>query len=131
MPLRLLPLLLPAVLHGLPGVLPPPSSLRRTQAGLRRGVAAARVVFGPVPHLPVAAKERLHRARADGSPDVLLRLRPQAEEEEQAVPGVPAAHPVGGADLRLLRRNIYQSERSLVPLVWHAFALSIPLSVVH
>lgn len=57
-------------------------------------MAAAGVLPGPVSHLSVAAEERLHRARANRTPHILLRLRQEAEEEEQAVSGVQAAHPL-------------------------------------
>uniref|UniRef100_A0A8C8DXY8 MDM2 proto-oncogene n=1 Tax=Oryzias sinensis TaxID=183150 RepID=A0A8C8DXY8_9TELE len=78
------------------------------RAGAQRvgGVAPAGLVPGPVPHLSVAAQKRLHRPRTDGSPDVLLRLRPQAEEEEQAVSGLQDAHPVRGPHLPELRRRL-------------------------
>lgn len=54
-------------------------------------------------HLPVAAEERLHRPRADGTPHLLLRVRQEVEEEEQAVSRVPDAHPVGHPHLPKLR----------------------------
>ncbi|XP_049616409.1 E3 ubiquitin-protein ligase Mdm2 isoform X1 [Syngnathus scovelli] len=77
----------------------------RARAGAHRvgRHAAARLVPGAVPHLPVAAQERLHRPRQDGPPDVVLRVRAQAEEAQQTVSRVPPAHPGRGPHLPQLR----------------------------
>ena len=84
------------------------SSSHHPRSGAQRvgGVASAGVVPGPVSHLSVPAEERLHRPRTDRTPHSLLRLRQEAEEEEQAVSGVQAADSVGHPHLRQLRRTV-------------------------
>ncbi|KAI3367067.1 hypothetical protein L3Q82_009270 [Scortum barcoo] len=87
-----------------PPPLPPPASSHlRQRVGGPVPVAAAGLVSGPLPHLSVAAEERLHRARTYRTPHVLLHLRQEAEEEEQAVSSVQAAHPVSHPHLPQLR----------------------------
>lgn len=66
-------------------------------------MATAGLVPGALSHLSVTAKERLHCPRTNGAPDVLLRLRQEAEEEEEVVSGLQAAHPVGHPHLPQLR----------------------------
>lgn len=85
------------------------AGLQHPRAGAQRvgRVAAARVLPGPVSHLPVAAQERLHRPRTHWTPHFLLRLRQEAEEEEQDVSGVQDAHPVGGLHLLQLRWSVH------------------------
>lgn len=57
--------------------------------------------------MSVAAKEWLHRSRANWAPDFLLRLRQEAKEEEQDVSGVQDADPVGRLHLPQLRRRVH------------------------
>lgn len=57
--------------------------------------------------MSVAAQERLHRSRTNWTPNFLLRLRQEAEEEEQDVSGVQDAYPVGHLHLPRLRRRVH------------------------
>lgn len=80
-------------------------------------MASSRVLSGSVYHLSVASEERLHRSRKHGTPDVLLRVRQEAEEQEQAVSRVQAAHPVRRLNLPQLEHPRITSSISRVPSV--------------
>lgn len=62
----------------------------QARAGAHRvgRVPAAGLIPGPLSHLSVPAEERLHCPHEDGTPDDILCVRLQAEDEEQAVSGL-------------------------------------------
>jgi len=112
------------VLHRLPGAPPifpqhSPSSCRSPWSGAQCfcRMASSRLLSGSVSHLSVASEERLHRSRKHGTPDVLLRVRQEAEEKEQAVSRVQAAHPVRRLHLHQLNHPRITSSISRVPSI--------------
>lgn len=92
-------------------------------AGTQRvgGVAAPGFMPGPLSHLSVPAKEWLHRSRTNRTPNVLLCVCQEAEEEEQAVSSLQAAHPVGHPHLPQLRRPSALTFSLLSPTSTDAF----------